>query len=84
MVSMGQTIEILAQHDCQKEHDYSPIPCTKHEHYARLRVYDQIIRAYEHFPMSEIERRINLCPDCLQFDDYHESDCTNVMAGNGV
>lgn len=30
-------------------------------------------------PVYEAERRLNLCPDCLQNDGYHESWCQNVM-----
>lgn len=31
-------------------------------------------------PIDEAERRLNLCPECLQNDGYHDSWCENVMA----
>lgn len=26
---------------------------------------------------AEVERRLNLCPDCLQYDGYHGPNCEN-------
>lgn len=38
--------------------------------------YDELVAA---MPISEADRRLSLCPDCLFFDD-HDHGCENITA----